>query len=142
MPSNRNNSNISSKHRRPRDSNNSSEARCRRRHQNGPRRRRRQRREHRPRRPSTTGRCRDAASRRASSIIAAISPPPLPLPRRRRLSQWSWQPQRSRSPVCPRASPRKSISRSAAVVRTVGSPLSSTAPLEDRGSRGSKKERI
>lgn len=139
MPTNRNNS----KHRRPRDSNNSSEARRRRRrHQNGPRRRRRRRREHRPRHPSAASRCRrDAASRRTSSIIAAVPQPPFPLPRRRRrrrrLSQWSWQPQRSRSPVYrPRASPRKSASWSAAVVRTAGSPLSLTAPLEGHGSRG------
>lgn len=123
MPSDRNNSNVSSKRRQSRDANSTSEARRRRRHQNGPRRRRRRRRECHP--------------RRSSSVTAAVPPAPFPLPRRcrRRLSRWSWQPQRSRSPIYPRAFPRKSASWSAAVARTAGN-LFLTAPLEGRGSRG------
>jgi len=134
MPLDRNNSK-----RRSRDTNSSSETRRRRRRhrrQNGPRRRRRRRRE---RRPSAEGRHRyDAVSRRTPSITTAVPLPPFPLPRRyrRRLSQWFSQPQRSRSPIYrPRAVLRKFASWSAAVTRTAESPLSSTVPLEGRGSR-------
>ncbi|XP_071647244.1 protein kinase C-binding protein NELL1 isoform X1 [Temnothorax longispinosus] len=153
MPPDRSNSSISSKRRRPRDTNSTSEARRRRRrHQNGPRRRRRRRRERRPRRPLAAGRRRrDAARRRTPSIIAAVPPSPFPLPRRRRrrrrrLSQWPWQPQRSRNLIYhPRASPRKFASWLTAVGQLVGRQLLSrtegnlwflTVPLEGRGSRG------
>lgn len=133
----------SSKRRRARDTNSSSEARRRRRqHQNGPRRRRRRRRECRLRRPSAEDRRRRDAARRRTPSITAVVVPPFPLPRRRRhrrrrLSRWSWQPQRSRSLIYhPRASPCKFASWSAAVARTAGNLLFSTAPLEDRGFRG------
>lgn len=132
--------NSSSNKHQPRDTNSLSEARRRRRrHQNGPRYRRRRRRGRRLRRPAMTDRRRcNAASRRTP--IAAASPPSLPLPHRRRchrrLSRWSWLPQRSRRPIDhPRGFPRKFASW-LVVVKTTKNPLFSTAPLEDRGSRG------
>lgn len=135
-PVDRNSSNTSRKRRRSRDTNSSTQTRRRRRrHQNGPRRRRRRRRERRPRHSLAAdwSRC-GTANRRTPSITASA---PFPLPRRRRLSQRSGQPQRSRSPIYhQRASPRKSASWSAAVAGTAGSPLFSIAPLEGRGSRG------
>lgn len=133
IPSNRNNRN--DKRRRSRDTNNSSEARRRRRrHQNGLRPHRRRRRE---RRPSAAGQHRrDVIRHRTSSITMMMSPPLFPLPRRHRLSQWSWQPQRSRSLIYPRETFPYKSTWSAAVARTAGNLLFLTAPLEDRGSKG------
>lgn len=129
---------------RSRDTKSLSEARRHRRWascQDSPRHRRRRRRGCRFRYPTTTDRRRrNAASRRTPAVIVT-SPPFLPLPRRchhhRRLSRWSWLPQRSRRQTDRRrrASPRKFVSWSV-VVKTTKSPLSLTAPLEDRGFRG------
>ncbi|XP_025268414.1 protein kinase C-binding protein NELL1 isoform X3 [Camponotus floridanus] len=107
--------------------------------QDSPRHRRRRRRGCRFRYPATTDRRhRNAASRQTPAVIAT-SPPFLPLPRRchhRRLSRWSWLPQRSRRQTDRRRRASRKFASWSVVVKTTKSPLSLTAPLEDRGFRG------
>lgn len=130
----------SNKHCRARDTKSLSEdRRRRRRRQNSSRYRRRRRQGCRFRHPATTDRRRrKAVSQRTSAVIAA-SPHSLPLPRRcrhhRRLSRWSWLPRRSRRTTDPPRAPPRNFASWSVVIKTK-SPLSLTAPLEDRGSRG------
>lgn len=122
------------KYRQARDTSTPSRTRRRRRRrQSCPRRRRRRRRRHRTRRSPEAG---HDANPEAPSV-AAPTLSPLPLHRRHRPTRCSWPLRRSTSLAHrPRMSPRKCANWSTVVARAAGSPLSSTAPLEGRGSRG------